>query len=293
MARGWAVDHDSEASIREHNSLNWACKDCSTALTSEVLGPVNARATRDDSIMRYAWGPQTYFFVGLRHHGFARRVDNLREKSTNLAYHKPARQITPYCAPIIAGDRVPIIVAKLLALCGIRLDDCHFDLGEKEWNCQPRMCSECQFDGYRAQLFMVSVGAARLAAGILVHDQRQRLVRLIDTYGYRLVPAVQTRSLVLCPCFPRWTSDVMSQAYADAGTSCGQSDCSIPASPCQSSGLSVADEHHNVALTEALLCQALVEAESYANGKGQKEWFDFVSNPFRSSPLHAFEWTKV
>ena len=132
MARGWAVDHDSEASIREHNSLNWACKDCSTALTNEALGPANARATRDDSIMRYAWGPQTYFFVGLRHHGFARRVDNLREKSTNLAYHKPARQITPYCAPIVAGDNVPIIVAKLLALCGIRLDDCHFDLGGKE-----------------------------------------------------------------------------------------------------------------------------------------------------------------
>lgn len=281
MVRGWAIDHDTEASIREHNSLNWVCKDCSTALTSEVLYPANARATRDDSIMRLAWGPQTYFFVGLRHHGFARRVDNLRENNTDLAYHMPVRQITPYCSPIAAGDNVPVIVTKLLALCGIQLVDFHNDLGETEWGCQPRMCSKCQFDGYRAQLFMVSVGVARLAAMVLDHDQSRPLVRLMDTYGYRLFPAVQARLLVLCPCVPRWTSDVMSQAYADAGTSCGQSDCSVPASQCHSSGLSVADEYNDVPLTEALLCQALAEAESYANKTGQKEWLDTVSKPLK------------
>ncbi|KAJ5570437.1 uncharacterized protein N7459_009867 [Penicillium hispanicum] len=281
MVRGWAIDHDTEASIREHNSLNWVCKDCSTALTSEVLGPANARATRDDSIMRLAWGPQTYFFVGLRHHGFARRVDNLREKNTDLVYHKLVRRITPYCSPIVAGDNVPIIVTKLLALCGIQLVDFHDDLGEKEWDCQPRMCSKCQFDGYRAQLFMVSVGVARLAAMVLDHDQSQPLVRLMDNYGYRLFPAVQTRLLVLCPCIPRWTSDVMSQAYADAGTSCGQSDCSLPASQCHNNGLSMADGYNDNPLTEALLCQAFTEAESYANKTGQHEWLDTVSKPLR------------
>jgi len=281
MVRGWAVDHDSEASIREHNSLNWVCKDCSAALTSEVLGPANARSTRDDSIMRLAWGPQTYFFVGLRHHGFARRVDNLREKSTNLAYHKPVRQITPYCSPIVAGDTVPIIVIKLLALCGIQLEDFRSDLGEKEWDCQPRMCSECQFDGHRAQLFMLSVGAQRLAATVLDPGQSQALVRLIDNYGYRLFPAIQTRLTVLCPCIPRWTSDVMSQAYADAGTSCGQSDCSVPASQCHSNGMTMADGYDDISRTEALLCQAVAEAEAYANKTGQQEWFDTVSKPLK------------
>ncbi|KAI9368343.1 hypothetical protein BJX61DRAFT_537328 [Aspergillus egyptiacus] len=215
-----------------------------------------------------AMSPQTYFFIGLRHHGFARRVDNPHETKTDSAsYHMPVRQITPYCSPIAAGDDIPVFITKLLALCGIQL-----------WGFQPRMCSKCQFDGYRAQLFMLSVGVARLAAMVLDHDQRRPLVRLMDTYGYRLFPALQARLLVLCPCVPRWTSDVMSQAYADAGTSCGQSDCSIPASQCHSSELPVTEEHN---LTEALLCQALAEAETYANKTGQKEWFDTVSKPFR------------
>lgn len=281
MVRGWAIDHDTEASIREHNSLNWVCKECSSALTSEVLGPANARATRDDSIMRLAWGPQTYFFVGLRHHGFARRVDNLREKNPHQVYRVLVRQITPYCSPIVAGDNVSAIISKLLALCGIQLVDFHGDLGEKEWDCQPRMCSKCQFDGYRAQLFMVSVGMARLAAMVLDHEQSQPLLHLIDTYGYRLFPAVQTRLLVLCPCIPRWTSDVMSQAYADAGMSCGQSDCSVPASQRHVNEMSVADGFNDIILTKTLLCQALAEAESYANKTGQQEWLDTVSNPLQ------------
>lgn len=116
---------------------------------------------------------------------------------------------------------------------------------------------------------------------VLDHDQSQPLLHLIDNYGYRLFPAVQTRLLVLCPCIPRWTSDVMSQAYADAGTSCGQSDFSIPASQCHVNGLSVADGYNDVLLTEALLCQALVEAKSYANKTGQQEWFDTVSIPLQ------------
>ena len=184
---GWVVDHDTEASIREHNSLNWVCKDCSTALTSEVFYPANARATRDDSIMRLAWGPQTYFFVGLRHHGFARLVDNLRENNINLAYHMPVRETTPYCSPIAAGDNFPVVVTKLLVLCGIQLVDFHIDLGEAEWVCQPRMCSKCQFDGYRTQLFMLSVGVARLAAMVLDHEKSRPLVRATEHLIPKLV----------------------------------------------------------------------------------------------------------
>ncbi|KAK2753623.1 hypothetical protein FQN54_007400 [Arachnomyces sp. PD_36] len=285
MVRGWSIDHDSEASIREHNSLNWVCKDCSTALTSEALLPANAKATRDDIIMRFAWGPQTYFFVGMRHHGFARRVDNLREKSPGLTYNTPVQQITPYCSPIVAGDNVPIMVNKLLALCGMQLVDFQSDLGEKEWDCQPRMCSECQFDGYRAQLFMVSVGLARLAATTLDHDQSRPLVRLMDNYGYRLFPRVQALLLVQCSCIPRWTSDVMSRAYADAGVTCGQSDCSIPGSEYHTNGMTVGDDYDDASLREALLSQASAEARSYADRTGQQEWLDIVLKPLGSSSM--------
>lgn len=143
------------------------------------------------------------------------------------------------------------------------------------------MCSKCQFDGWPAQLFMVSVGMARLAAMVLNHDYSEPLIHLMDNYGYRLFSAVQTRLLVLCPCLPRWSSDVMSQVYAEAGTSCGQSDCSVLASKCHGSRLPVVDVYNDVPLIEALLGQAIAEAGSFACKTGQQERFDTVSNPLK------------
>jgi hypothetical protein len=285
MIRGWAIDHDSEASIGEHNMLNWMCRDCSTSVTREVLGPANAMAVRDDFTMRIAWGPQTYFYFSPRHVGIARRVDNLLEKGVHSSCHIPVRPVTPSCSPIAAGDSVPVMVTKILALIGVELVDFRFgDLGEEEWDCCPRICLMCQFDGFRAQLFMVSSGATRLATRI-PDRYRAQLTDLVNTYGFRLFPAVQVRSLVLCTCLSKWKADVMSYGYAEGGTRCGQSDCSITTHHPSFDGLSTITrkaECEETTVKEILLCQARLEATSYAQHTGQKPWLDVVSEPLRA-----------
>lgn len=146
MARGWAIDHDTEACIGEHNLLNWLCRACAAAATRETLSPANARAARGDDVMRVAWGPQTYFYFGRRHCGFARRVDNLGERPVRPV---PVRPVPPSCTPIAAGDGVAEAAAKLLALCGAEPVRA-IDLGGPDWPCRPRICRRCAFDGDRA-----------------------------------------------------------------------------------------------------------------------------------------------
>ncbi|KAM4067107.1 hypothetical protein HRG_001106 [Hirsutella rhossiliensis] len=288
MARGWAIDHDSEAAIGEHNLFNWLCRGCSVAVTREVLFPASAAAPREDANMRIAWGAQTYFYFGQRHHGFARRVDNLAQGHGTCSHgHMPTRAIRPSCSPVAAGDGVGVIVTKLLALCGVEpargCSDVD-DFGEAEWDCDSQMCPMCQFDGSRAQLFMVSVGAARLAIK-LPSEYRMSLVNLMDTFGFRLFPAIQARLLVLCPCLPKWAASVMSHGYAEAGTRCGQSDCSAPVHEQGFFTRPLADEevrYGNTSLRELLLRQARVEATDYANKTGQAAWLNVVSQPLKA-----------
>ncbi|RAK85659.1 hypothetical protein BO79DRAFT_155522 [Aspergillus costaricaensis CBS 115574] len=165
MWRGWSVDHDVEASIGEHNAMNWLCRACAMATTRDAFSPANAKAIRKDYILRLAWSPQSYFYFGLRHHGFERRVDNLLETSTRLSspHRCLVQQVAPVYSPIMSGDNVCTIVTKLLGMCGMRVVSDFGDLGDKDWACHPRICSTCDFANSRSQLFMVSVGAARLA----------------------------------------------------------------------------------------------------------------------------------
>ncbi|MTD59051.1 hypothetical protein [Amycolatopsis pithecellobii] len=281
MVRGWAVDHDSEAAIGEHNLLNWVCRACATAATRDALSPRNAQAKRDDARMRIAWGPQTYFYFGQRHHGFARRVDNLREQDRFAGRELDIRPIPRHCSPVVAGDNVPDIVSKLLALCGADAGKIDEDaLGIDTWDCTPRLCAECAFDGQRAQLFMISVGAARLAC-LLPRHYRAEFVRLMDTYGFRLFPAVQTRLLVQCACLPRWIADVLSHGYADAGTWCGQSDCTTPARQPLPPDIGETDEYDHVPLPDTLLRQAQTEARRYAADTGRTDWLAVVARPLK------------
>ncbi|RHZ55352.1 hypothetical protein CDV55_104450 [Aspergillus turcosus] len=288
MVRGWAIDHDSEAAIGEHNLLNWLCRDCAIDAARETLYPANALAARDDFAMRIAWGPQTYFYFGQRHHGFKRRVDNLAETIASPSRHLHIQDIYPFACPVKAGDQLSTIVAKLLGLCGAKLIERAADaLDDINWDCFPRICSLCDFDGSRAQLFMVSVGAARLAAK-LPEPYRATLISLFDSYGFRLFPALQSRMLLLCPCLPRWMADVMSCGYVEAGMRCGQSDCSLTseshlrAPQLLLPGLGSEETlYDGIPLTKSLLNQARIEASSLANKSGQREWFGVVSMPLR------------
>jgi hypothetical protein len=287
MLRGWAVDHDSEAAIGEHNLLNWLCVHCATRAARDVLSPRNASAPREDWEMRIAWGPQTYFFHGLRHRGFARRVDNLCARPAHDARQIPIILVRPRCVPIRFGDSLPVIVSKLLALCGVHatVPDEHWPtlLHLDSWACRPRICARCAFDGQHAQLFMLSVGCATLAT-LLPPDQRGRLVHLVDTYGVRLLPALQVRLLVQCACVPRWTADVMSHGYQQAGTACGQNPCQLNAGGITphvtpGAGGEEDDRYQRQLLRDLLLQQAHAEAARYAADTGQTPWLAVVSRP--------------
>lgn len=288
MQRGWAIDHDSEAAAAEHNLLNWACTACATYATQQVLLPANTAADREDWEMRTAWGPQTYFYFGGRHHGFARRVDNLRGRLTAVGHGLSIQPTHRRCDPISSGDTLPVVISKLLALCGAAATaPTAVALSTEDWDCQPRICADCAFDGYRAQLFMLSVGAARLAA-MLPNTHRQELTRLLDTYGFRLFPAVQARLLVQCSCVPRWTADVMSHGYADAGTACGQSACVHAVSAPALHPMPVTavrdedDEYDGHLLRDVLLRQAHIEARRYASRTGRVDWLSVVSQPLQA-----------
>lgn len=286
MCRGWSVDHDVEASIGEHNAMNWLCRSCAMATAREVFSPANSNALRKTHILRLAWAPQSYFYCGLRHHGFERRVDNLLETSTRLSssHRCIVQQVAPVYSPIMSGDNVCTIVTKLLGMCGMRVVGDFGDLGDKDWACHPRICSTCDFANSRSQLFMISVGAARLAV-MLPRDCRPHFIHLIDTFGLRLFPALQARILCQCPCVPGWLADVMSHGYTEAGTRCGQSDCTIqrgsrnhdllPFSPESNEGTPIG----GTSIRSILLNQAIAEATRYAERSGQMEWLEVVSQP--------------
>ncbi|EPE34251.1 hypothetical protein GLAREA_07264 [Glarea lozoyensis ATCC 20868] len=281
MVRGWAVDHDTEACIGEHNLFNWLCRDCSKTATRESLSISNAVAKRASWIMRLAWGAESYFYFGIRHCSFTRRVDNL--SASYPLEHVSLRSIVPYCIPIKAGDSVSEMVIKLLALCGSEpYKDSFIELGEGEWSCGLRICAECEFAGHRAQAFMVSVGVTRLAVRLQEND-RAKFVHLLETYGFRLFPAFQSRTLVQCDCLPEWMADVLSHGYEEAGLSCGVSECSIKYQSRTTHLLpdaAEAAEYDGILLRKVLLEQTLIEAAGYAKDSGRMEWFDMVSNPF-------------
>lgn len=286
MWRGWSVDHDVEASIGEHNAMNWLCRTCATATAREVFSPANANAPRKCHILRLAWTPQSYFYFGLRHHGFERRVDNLLESNSSLSssHRSLFQQVAPVYSPIASGDNVSTIVTKLLGMCGMRVVDDIGDLGDKDWACHPRICSTCDFENSRSQLFMISVGAARLAV-MLPRNCRPHFIHLIDMFGLRLFPALQARILCQCPCVPEWLADVIAHGYTEAGTRCGQSDCTVqcgsenhgllPSSPGSNEGTTIDD----TSLRSMLLNQAMEEAARYAEKSGQMEWLEVVSQP--------------
>jgi hypothetical protein len=154
MERGCATDHDTEASIAEHNLFNWIYRHCSTLATRESLSGDNAVAQRASWVIRIAWGPMSYFYLGLRHCGFKRRVDNLPVPP--LKNHVLTRGIKPYCEPIKAGDGVSVIITKLLALCGLETTkNRNVELGEESWCLKLRICPHCEFAGHRTQTFTV------------------------------------------------------------------------------------------------------------------------------------------
>lgn len=290
MLRGWAIDHDTEAAVSEHSLLNWLCVACATRSSQEALSPINAAAEREDWEMRIAWGPQTYFFFDIRHHGLMRRMDNLRALQAGQPdsdVHFAAAPRT--CDPIKSGDTVPTMVTKLLALSGLSLttdgSGRGLDLDPARWECHPRICPECSFEGDREQLFMISLGCARLAAA-LPEGQRRRFALLVEKYGFRLFPAVQVRLLVQCDCVPRWTADVMSSGYRDAWTACGQNAClltgadaSAPPPATDGASLDEDDEYGGELLHKVLLRQAHAEARQYATRTGRRDWLDVVSAP--------------
>lgn len=288
MWRGWSVDHDVEASIGEHNAMNWLCRSCAMATARECFSPANAKAIRKKHILRLAWPLQSYFYFGLRHHGFERRVDNLLETSTSLSssHRRLFQQIAPVYSPIVSGDNVSTIVTKLLGICGMMIVDDIGDLGDKNWACHHRICSKCDFENSRSQLFMISVGAARLAV-TLPKDCRPHFIHLIDTFGLRLFPALQARILCQCHCVPEWLADVMAHAYTEAGTRCGQSDCTIqsdsrkddllPFLPGSNKG--TVPPIGDISLRSVLLNQTMAEAAKYAERSGQLDWLEIVSQP--------------
>jgi hypothetical protein len=288
MQRGWAIDHDSEAAISEHNLLNWVCPACSARASRDSLSTASAAAARQPQEMRIAWGPHSYFYYGLRHQGFRRRVDNLRARLAPGAQIPISARISAEYSPIASGDPLPVIVGKLLALCGAEPsgDGAWFeDLDMAAWTCKPRICPECSFTGQDAQLFMIAVGCARLAAR-LPDAYRNEFIRLMDAYGFRLFPAVQARMLVLCDCVAQWMADVMSSGYDDAGTTCGQSPCRLTASDAPPPGQDITstdenDRYSGQLLRDLLLAQAQTEAEQYAKTTGRTAWLDIVSHPLR------------
>lgn len=293
MLRGWAIDHDTEASIGEHNLLNWLCVRCSRKASQEVLSPGNAVAVREDWEMRLAWAPQTYFYFDVRHHGLVRRVDNIRDRLPTSLPVENLEFVPRNCVPVESGDAVGVIVDKLLELCGIRLL-CSVDvlpgLNVDDWACAPRICQECVFAGHRDQLFMLSVGCTRVAA-MLPEPHRTRFISIIEEYGFRLFPAVQARLFVQCECVAAWTADVMSYGYAEADISCGQSACAVTATSSsfpasthvmgESTGAREDDADRGFFLG-TLLKQAHVEALRYAEKTGRAEWFAVVSRPIKA-----------
>lgn len=131
---------------------------------------------------------------------------------------------------------------------------------------------------------MISVGVARLAV-MLPRDCRPHFIRLIDMFGFRLFPAVQARILSQCHCVSKWLADVMAHGITEAGTKCGQSDCTIPSglrnhdllplSPDGNEEIAIGD----TSLRSVLLNQAMTEAAKYAERSGQLEWLEIVSQP--------------
>lgn len=139
MWRGWSVDHDVEASIGEHNGMNMLCRACATATAREAFSPANAKALRKNQILRLAWAPHSYFYFGLRHHGFERRVDNMLESSdrSSSAHQCLVQQVAPTYSPILSGDNVSIIVKKLLGMCGMKVMGDIGGLGNEDGHVTP------------------------------------------------------------------------------------------------------------------------------------------------------------
>lgn len=278
MIRGNAIDHDSEAGIAEHSLYNWLCVDCARRATRDCFSRDNALAQRDDWEMRIAWAPQTYLYCAMRHQGFRRRVDNLTGHREVIS----ATSIRPRCKPICSQDTLPTMVRKLLALSGSDVHDRDLDAlaaDMSRWQCKPRLCAKCDFDGAGAQLYLVAIGCARLAAS-LPEEHRDALTRLVDLYGFRLFPALQVRMLVRCTCVPKWLADVMSAGYEDSRMTCGQTAC-VATDPTpramRPADTTEQDDYEGRSLRQALLEQSLDEARLYAQRTGRGAWLEVVS----------------
>ncbi|WP_437819606.1 hypothetical protein [Sorangium sp. So ce1078] len=293
MVRGWAVDHDTEADISEHNLLNWWCLDCAIHASEDVLSPRNAAGQRENWEMQLAWGTQTYFWFSPRHQGAARRIDNYCARLPQPPLQVPVERVPPECEPVQSGDSTAQIVRKLLALCGLRADVPEHEwtrlLATDPWDCQPRICPQCAFDGDRDQMFMISVGCTRLAA-LLPQEERRLLAHLLDTYGYRLFPAVQSRLLNLCHCVCQWSADVLAVGYQESGITCGQSPCRLTAAVPDAAVPDAADLDARLyprgPLLDRMLQQARVEAETYTRNTGRGDWLAVVSRPLPSRTTH-------
>jgi hypothetical protein len=278
MLRGYTIDHDAEAGIDEHSLYNWLCVDCAKRASQDGLSHANARAPREDWEMRIAWGPQSYFYCSLRHQGFRRRVDRLAGRDGQVEVSEiPARG-----EPIRSGDPLRMIIRRLLARIGVEVGGpvlAAFEVDLDRWRVAPRLCAECGFDGDRAQLYMLAIGCARLAASLPARH-RDALVALIDTYGFRLFPALQVRMLVQCSCTAQWLADVMSAGYDDAGRSCGQTACLATDPVWRPVARATAAEDAadgGRSWRERLLAQAFDEARRYARDTGKTGWLGVVS----------------
>ncbi|WP_143023037.1 hypothetical protein [Lentzea jiangxiensis] len=282
MLRGWTSDHDSEAAIGEHSPLNWLCVDCATVASRDCMSRDNALGLRAPWEARIAWAPHPFNFLGGRHQGLRRRTDSIRAR-TDLPAVAVTRAAPISCTPIEADDQINIVVTKLLALVGLSPEPGLVGrLDMQGWGIEPRVCAECDFAGRRAQMFMLSVGCARLGA-LLPDELMKSWTQLVEKYAYRLFPAVQVRLLVQCDCVPLWVADVLTGGYEDAGTSCGLSPCLASRNPMPSTVMwdhpDEDEQYDETLLRKRLLDQAAIEARSYAEIMVKNDWLSVVTQP--------------